>query len=66
MAKSLGVQKLIIIVNKMDQASWAKSRYDEIQTSLKPFLYATGFTDDDLIWVPIVGLSGENILDPVE
>ena len=50
----------------MDQANWAKSRYDEIQTSLKPFLYATGFTDDDLIWVPIVGLSGENILDPVE
>ena len=66
LAKSLGVQKLIIIVNKMDQASWAKSRYDEIQAGLKPFLYATGFTDDDLIWVPIVGLSGENIMQPAE
>ncbi len=30
LAKSLGVQKLIIIVNKMDQVGWAKSRYEEI------------------------------------
>ena len=30
LAKSLGVQKLVIIVNKMDQVGWAKSRYEEI------------------------------------
>jgi len=33
---------------------------------LTPFLYATGFKDEDLIWVPIVGINGDNIKDPVE
>lgn len=65
LAKSLGVQKLVIIVNKMDDCKWNKARFDEIKTGLLPFLHATGYTDDDLIWVPIVGISGENIIEPV-
>lgn len=65
MAKSLGVQKLVIIVNKMDQFNWAKSRFDEIKTGLTPFLHGTGFKDEDLIWVPIVGINGDNIKEKV-
>ena len=65
LAKSLGVQKLVIVINKMDDAKWSKARYDEIQKGLKPFLNKTGYTDDDLIWVPIAGLTGANILEPV-
>lgn len=61
LAKSLGVQKLVIIVNKMDDCKWSKDRFDQIQTGLKPFLHATGYTDNDLIWVPIAGLTGDNI-----
>jgi len=58
LAKSLGVQKLVIIVNKMDDCRWAQERFDEIKTKLKPFLNATGYADKDLIWVPIAGLTG--------
>ena len=65
MAKSLGVQKLVIVVNKMDDAKWSKARYEEIQNGLKPFLKATGYNDDDLIWVPIAGLTGANLCEPV-
>jgi peptide chain release factor subunit 3 len=61
LAKALGVQKLIIVVNKMDDCKWSKTRWDEIQTGLKPFLNATGYRDEDLLWVPISGLSGDNI-----
>jgi peptide chain release factor subunit 3 len=61
LAKSLGVQKLVVIVNKMDQFNWSKGRFDEIQTGLLPFLVSTGFAEKDLIWVPIVGLSGDNL-----
>jgi peptide chain release factor subunit 3 len=50
----------------MDQFNWAKTRFDEIKKGLTPFLYATGFKDEDLIWVPIVGINGDNIKDPVE
>jgi peptide chain release factor subunit 3 len=65
LAKSLGVQKLIVIVNKMDDCRWSKSRFDEIVAGLKPFLNTCGYEDGDLIWCPIAGLSGENIKEPV-
>ena len=64
LAKSLGVQKLVIIVNKMDDCKWSQTRYNEIQEGLRPFLNKTGYTDDDLIWVPIAGLTGANIIEP--
>lgn len=66
LAKSLGVQKLIIIVNKMDDCKWSKARYDEIQAGLNPFLRATGYTEDDIIYVPIAGLTGQNLDAPVD
>jgi peptide chain release factor subunit 3 len=61
LAKSLGIQKLIVIVNKMDECRWAQSRFDEIQKGLKPFFKATGYSEEDIIWIPISGISGENI-----
>lgn len=61
LAKSLGVQKLVVIVNKMDDAKWSKERYDEIVNGLTPFLMKTGYTAQDVIFVPIAGLTGDNI-----
>mmetsp|Transcript_12798 Transcript_12798/g.21649 ORF Transcript_12798/g.21649 Transcript_12798/m.21649 type:complete len:344 (+) Transcript_12798:969-2000(+) len=61
LAKSLGVQRLVIIVNKMDDCKWGKARFDEIQKGLIPFLKATGYSEKDVTWVPISGLSGDNI-----
>ena len=66
LAKSLGVQKLVIIVNKMDCNNWDKKRFDEIREGLLPFLYATGFKDDDLLFIPITGLNGQNIKEPLD
>ena len=66
LAKSLGVQKLVIIVNKMDDCKWSKARFDEIQAGLNPFLFATGYTEKDIVYVPIAGLTGENIQEPVD
>jgi peptide chain release factor subunit 3 len=65
LVRSLGVKKLVIVVNKMDEQSvkWKKSRFDEIKKNLTPFLYATGYTDDDLYWIPISGLGGDNITE---
>ena len=49
LAKTLGVTKLIVAVNKMDDPSilpedgvWPKSRYDEIVSGLTPFLRQCG------------------------
>ena len=61
--KALGVNNLIVIVNKMDEESvkWSKERYDSIVKTLKPFLHSCGFDDKNIKWVPISGLTGENL-----
>lgn len=68
LAKSLGVKRLVIIVNKMDEASvkWNKARWEEIRTGLTPFLHATGYKDEDIDWVPISAMTGQNIKEPVD
>mmetsp|Transcript_69598 Transcript_69598/g.166983 ORF Transcript_69598/g.166983 Transcript_69598/m.166983 type:complete len:842 (+) Transcript_69598:248-2773(+) len=63
LAKTLGVEKLVIAVNKMDDPSvqWAQERYDEIVGKLKPFMKQSGFKEDQAIFLPISGLTGDNI-----
>jgi len=64
LAKTLGVEKLIVAINKMDDPSvgWSKERYDEIVEKLKPFLKQSGFKDDDTVcFLPISGLTGANL-----
>lgn len=67
LARSLGISKLVVVVNKMDEAtvSWKKQRWDDIRASLTPFLRGCGYTENDLFWVPISGLTGQNIVEPV-
>ena len=52
----------------MDEASvkWSKKRFDDIKENLQPFLNTTGFKDDDLAWIPISGINGDNITENSE
>jgi peptide chain release factor subunit 3 len=71
LAKTLGLTKLIILVNKMDDPTvkWEQSRYDEIEGKLSPFLKKTGFKMEgpnrDVIYIPASGYTGANIRDKV-
>ena len=54
-------------VNKMDEGSvnWAEGRWNEIRNKLEPFLEKSGYSKKDVYYVPISGLSGDNIRDAV-
>ena len=45
LAKTQGVNKLVVAVNKMDDPTvqWSKERYDECTTKLRTFLKGTGY-----------------------
>ena len=67
--KALGVNNLIVMVNKMDEESvkWSKERYDHIVELLKPFIHRCGFdVEKNVKWVPISGLTGENLCIPLD
>ncbi|WFC97487.1 translation termination factor GTPase eRF3 [Malassezia yamatoensis] len=68
LVKTAGVQRLIVVVNKMDDATvnWDKERYDEIVGKLSPFLKASGFNPKtDVTFVPVSAYSGANLKDTV-
>ncbi|GME48209.1 elongation factor tu gtp binding domain-containing protein [Neofusicoccum parvum] len=64
LARSIGVQRLIVAVNKMDTISWSKERFDEISQQMSAFLTTAGFQSKNIAFVPCAGLTGENIVRP--
>ncbi|KAG0639446.1 P-loop containing nucleoside triphosphate hydrolase protein [Tuber brumale] len=64
LAKTQGVNKLIVAVNKMDDptVSWSKERFDECTTKLTQFLKGTGYSPKtDLMFMPLSALTGANL-----
>ncbi|KAM7280372.1 hypothetical protein ACFE04_007506 [Oxalis oulophora] len=69
LAKTLGVTKLLVVVNKMDDptVNWSKERYDEIEGKMTPFLKTSGYNvKKDVQFLPISGLMGLNMKTRVE
>lgn len=52
----------------MDESTvkWNKDRFIEIQTNLSPYLEKCGYTSEDCYWLPMSGLSGDNIKNKVD
>ncbi|GAA6016127.1 hypothetical protein JCM11491_000676 [Sporobolomyces phaffii] len=64
LVKTAGVNKLIVVINKMDDptVNWDKARYDEIVGKLSPFLKGSGYNmKTDVAFIPISGFTGANL-----
>lgn len=69
LVRTCGVKQMICVVNKMDEVNWSKERYDEIVGKLRPFLRQNGYSEEgakNLIFIPVAGLTGENLIKHVE
>lgn len=66
LAKTAGVRHLIVAINKMDDCSWSKERYDMCMDKLTPFLRSVGFNPKtDVTFMPLAGLYGINLKNRV-
>ena len=63
LCRSLGVQQVAVVINKLDGIQWSQSRYDEISSKLIVFLQQAGFKKPKIAFIPCSGLMGENILE---
>ncbi|KAH7346232.1 hypothetical protein BKA65DRAFT_455628 [Rhexocercosporidium sp. MPI-PUGE-AT-0058] len=64
LVRSMGVQRIIIAVNKLDTVSWSQDRFLEIQNQVSAFLTAAGFQPKNVSFIPCSGLLGDNIARP--
>jgi elongation factor 1 alpha-like protein len=61
LARSLGINKMLVCVNKMDQVGWNEHRFHEIETMMNEFLKMGGWDPKNVVYVPCSGLSGINV-----
>lgn len=68
LAKTQGVNKLVVVINKMDDptVNWSEQRYLECTTKLSQFLKATGYNlKNDVFFMPIAAQLTEGIKDRI-
>ncbi|KAH8379223.1 hypothetical protein KR009_003736 [Drosophila setifemur] len=61
LVRSLGVNQLGVVINKLDTVGWSQERFSEIVTKLRSFLKQAGFKESDVSFTPCSGLTGENL-----
>lgn len=63
LAYTLGVRKMIVLVNKMDSVKYSQSRYQEIKESVGDFLKKVGYDVNCVPFIPMSGWTGENLVE---
>eukprot|EP01083_Nonionella_stella_P141846 437759_1 len=66
LALTLGISRIVIVVNKMDTMDWSRDRYDDIEKRVTKFLCEDiGFKKKYIDILPISGQSAMNIKEAV-
>ncbi|KAL7811428.1 hypothetical protein V8C44DRAFT_330409 [Trichoderma aethiopicum] len=60
--RSLGVQRIVVAVNKLEAVGWSQDRFQEISEEISGFLTGLGFQEKSIKFIPISGLNGDNIV----
>jgi elongation factor 1 alpha-like protein len=61
LVRSMGLQRIVVAVNKMDTVQWNQERFEEIEQQVSAFLITAGFQTKNISFVPCSGISGDNI-----
>lgn len=62
LVRSMGVQRIVIAVNKLDTVQWSQDRFEEISQQVSAFMTSAGFLAKNIAFVPCAGLTGDNIV----
>ncbi|MBI2107620.1 translation elongation factor EF-1 subunit alpha [Candidatus Woesearchaeota archaeon] len=62
LARTLGVNQIMIYVNKMDMAKYDEKRFNEVKTQVSALLKSVGYKPDEILFLAGASLLGENIV----
>ncbi len=62
LARTLGIQQFIVAINKMDAVDWSKEKFEEVKGLLDKLFKIVGYKPEQITYVPISALQGENIV----
>lgn len=61
LARTLGVNQLVVAINKMDAVDWSKERYEEVRKEVERLLRLVGYDVSKIRFVPVSGWTGDNL-----
>lgn len=61
LSRTLGINQLIIAVNKMDAAKYDQKRFEEVKKDLGALLQMVGYKPAEILFIPTSALAGINI-----
>ena len=63
LARTLGVGQLIVAVNKMDMKNYDKAVFETVKKQVSDLIKSVGYKPEEIQFVPISGLKGDNVVD---
>lgn len=64
LSRTLGINQLIIAVNKMDAADYSEDRYNAVKEEVSQLLGMVGFKASDIPFIPTSAFEGDNMQGP--
>jgi elongation factor 1-alpha len=62
LARTLGVQQIVIAINKMDMAKFEEKRFNEVKEQVSALLKMVGYKPEQILFLAIASLHGLNIV----
>jgi elongation factor 1-alpha len=66
LSRTLGINQLIIAINKMDEVNYDKARYEAVKAELSTLLKMVGYKPDEINFIPTSAFKGDNLAKPSE
>ena len=63
--RSMGINRVIVGINKMDAVQWSRERFEEISDQMRGMMKALKFRQDKITCIPVSGLQGDNLVKKV-
>jgi elongation factor 1-alpha len=64
LARTLGIDELVVAVNKMDVVDYEEERFREVANEVRTLLKQVRFSTDDASFIPISAFEGDNVAEP--
>ncbi|MEN6517155.1 MAG: translation elongation factor EF-1 subunit alpha [Methanospirillum sp.] len=61
LARTLGIQQLIVAINKMDMVNYDQKRFEEVKKELSTLMGMVGYKASETLFIPLSAFKGANI-----
>ncbi len=63
LSRTLGINQLIIAVNKMDASDYSEERFNEVKDEVGKLLGMVGYKVDEIPFIPVSAFVGDNVVE---